>query len=474
MLGLWLLLLLVAALGSLIAIRQLLVIRAQREMDRSLLHDVAEFRTFATTGRDPRTGAPFRTVRQVLAAAPASSSPESASALLTYYQGRSFGHDPTSAAAGLSGDPALQRLWGSVSSARLGTVHTAEGTLRYAAIPVTLPGRPGRGAVVTALFQRQELADVNAVVKVATVAWLIGLSLATAASWAVTGRVLAPVRALGETARAISDTDLERRIPVNGNDDLADLAATFNSMLDRLEVAFETQRSFVRDAGHELRTPLTVIRGHVELIGGAPAEIAATRALVLDEVDRMNRLVGELLELARSERPDFVVVEDLDLAELTQELFAKADAMGHRCWRFDGAGRAWVRADRQRITQAVLELADNAVAHTSPSGVIAIGSVVVEGEGRIWVADDGPGVEPEDRERIFDRFTRAGRGVRSDGFGLGLSIVRAIAQAHGGRTWVEPSGARGARFVLALPLAADPHRRPGRVGDARRHGGARR
>ncbi|MDA8392212.1 MAG: HAMP domain-containing sensor histidine kinase [Actinomycetota bacterium] len=471
LLGFWLLLLLLAALGSLVAIRQLLVIRAQREMDRSLMHDVAEFRTFATRGRDPRTGAPFRTVRQVLAAAPANSIPESASTVLTYYRGKPFGHNPAPLSASLLSDRSLAKLWGTAAAVRLGTVSSPVGSLRYAAIPVSLPGRPARGVVVTALFQRQEMADVNAVVRVAALAWLIGLSLATAASWAVTGRVLAPVRALGETARAISETDLERRIPVNGHDDLAELANTFNSMLDRLELAFETQRSFVRDAGHELRTPLTVIRGHVELIGGDAAEISATRALVLDEVDRMNRLVGELLELARSERPDFVVAEQLDLEEVTLELFAKADAMGQRRWTLGDVGRGWVTADRQRLTQAVLELVDNAMAHTGPSGLVTMGSSVMGREAWIWVADDGPGVAPADRERIFDRFARGVGATRSDGFGLGLSIVRAIAEAHGGSAWVEPSYPRGARFVLALPLSAGPHADTHGVS---RHGGARR
>ena len=117
-----------------------------------------------------------------------------------------------------------------------------------------------------------------------------------------------PAAALGDTARSISETDLSRRIPVTGNDEIAELARTFNAMLDRLERAFATQRAFVSDASHELRTPITIVRGHLELLGDDPEERRETVALVTDELDRMSRFVDDLLLLARAEREDFLRV----------------------------------------------------------------------------------------------------------------------------------------------------------------------
>jgi signal transduction histidine kinase len=230
-------------------------------------------------------------------------------------------------------------------------------------------------------------------------------------------------------------------------------------MLDRLEAAFVGQRRFLDDAGHELKTPLTVLRGHLEVLDtGSPEDVAETKDLLLDEVDRMSRLVNDLILLATSDRPDFLRPRAIDLADLTEQLLAKARGLGDREWALDALGEGLLTVDEQRITQAVLQLAHNAVKHTGPGGVVAIGSAYDEAGARLWVRDTGPGVAAADREVIFERF---GRGtVRGDdeGFGLGLSIVRAIAHAHGGSVSVEDADPRGARFVISLPRAGDPVR----------------
>ena len=136
-------------------------------------------------------------------------------------------------------------------------------------------------------------------------------------------------------------------------------------MLARLEAAFVGQRQFLDDVGHELKTPLTVLRGHLELLDHEdPAEVAQTRALLLDEIDRMSRLVGDLILLAKSGRPDFLAPQPVSLERLTHTLLAKARGLADRAWRLDGAGEAIAAMDEQRITQAVLALADNAVKHT--------------------------------------------------------------------------------------------------------------
>jgi len=236
-------------------------------------------------------------------------------------------------------------------------------------------------------------------------------------------------------AAQLTEQDLTRRIPVAGRDDVAALAETFNAMLDRLERAFAVQRQFVDDAGHELRTPITIVRGHLELMGDDPAEREETVRLVTDELDRMSRIVEDLLLLAKAERPDFVTPEPVQLAELTADVYVKARTLGDRDWRLAEIADREARLDPQRITQAMVQLAQNAVQHTATGQTIRIGSRADGERIELYVADSGPGVRPEDTELIFERFRRGTtrRGARGSGAGLGLSIVKAIAEGHGGR-----------------------------------------
>ncbi|MFB9965832.1 ATP-binding protein [Sinosporangium siamense] len=339
-------------------------------------------------------------------------------------------------------------------------VHSSEGIVRYAVLPVR--GDNQRGALVVAVFYDHLKKDVVDAVRALSVTALVALVLAGLVGWLVAGQVLAPIRLVRQTAEHISDSsDLTRRLNVQGNDDVAALARTFNHMLNRLERAFATQRDFVNDAGHELRTPLTVVRGHLELMGDDPADRAETIALVIDELGRMNRIVDDLLTLAKAEQPGFLSTEDVELADLTVSVLAKVRTLGPRTWRVDEVADTRIWADRQRLTQALMQLVANAVRHTSPGDLIAVGSAVrqVKNEAardgstvpmvELWVRDSGPGVAPEDRERIFGRFVRVGS-RKHEGAGLGLAIVKSIAEAHGGWVRVEENKGGGALFVITL------------------------
>jgi signal transduction histidine kinase len=276
----------------------------------------------------------------------------------------------------------------------------------------------------------------------------------------VAGRVLQPVRDVATTAQGITETDLSGRIPVEGRsgDELTELARTVNAMLDRVERGAAAQRRFLDDAGHELRTPITIVRGHLDVLDPAdPVDVADTVALVDDELDRMNRLVSDLLLLARAEQPRFVRPQPVDVAALTADVFGKVRRLAEREWVLETAADADVVLDPQRLTQALVALADNAARYTAPGDRIALGSQVSGGELRFWVADTGPGIAEADRGRVFERFARGEAGARrSDGAGLGLSIVQAIAAAHGGRVLLDSRPGAGATFTVVLPADVQP------------------
>jgi signal transduction histidine kinase len=197
-----------------------------------------------------------------------------------------------------------------------------------------------------------------------------------------------------------------------------------------------------------------VVRGNIELLDtGDPDEVDAVRALVLDELDRMSRLVDDLTLLAKAERPDFVRPGPVDLGEVTDELVTRLPALGDRAWTVDARAGEVVTADRQRLTQALLQLAANAVRATPEGAEIAVGSRVdrARREVHLWVRDTGTGVAPEDRERIFARFSRGRSAEPTEGSGLGLAIVSAIAEAHSGSVRLDSTPGQGATFTLVLP-----------------------
>lgn len=309
------------------------------------------------------------------------------------------------------------------------------------------------GAFVIAYFLAEEHAELDSVMQTYAIVALLSLGLITAVGSWQSGRLLRPLRTLRETAEEITATDLSRRIPESGHDDISALTRTVNEMLGRLDAAFTGQRQFLDDAGHELKTPLTVLRGHLEVLDSAdPAEVEATRGLLLDEIDRMSRLVGDLIMLAKSARPDFLRYDAVNVGALTATLLEKSRGLGERGWVLDGSTDTLAWVDEQRVTQAVLQLAQNAVKHTPAGAEIGIGSgLSADDHLELWVRDTGPGVPDEDKDLVFERFGRSAVPHDDEGFGLGLSIVRAIATAHGGTVHVEDSSPHGARFVLTLP-----------------------
>ncbi|MGH8930308.1 MAG: sensor histidine kinase [Egibacteraceae bacterium] len=470
-----------AVLGSLVAERKILTARLDSLLEQDLNQEYEELRQLVG-GRNEQTGECWRSLDPVTAECPVGRDPETGQvfgndvarifdvflqrnipseneAIYTFVGGAPHRANPERAPYDLLQDPQWTSIVASVRVPLRGEHLTPEGPVEYLAVPLVADGLnqdPGPlGVFVVAQFRDAVARSLTDVMGVAAFVGIGMLLLASLLAWAVAGRILKPIRLVTETARDISETDLSRRIEVEQtNDEVSTLARTFNGMLDRIEEAFDVQRQFVDDAGHELRTPITIIRGHLELLSAEddPRELRQTVDLVTDELDRMARMVQDLLVLAKLQRPDFLDLETVDLGALTKELCVKASALGVREWVVDDVGAGRIVADRQRLTQAMMQLAQNATQHTEEGSAIGLGSALADGYALLWVRDAGPGIAEEDHERIFERFARARASRRrSQGAGLGLSIVRAIAEAHQGRVEVSSESGKGAMFTIVMP-----------------------
>ena len=447
----YLILLLFSTAVGTIVLREVLLARAGERVDDALVQEIEEFRNLAK-GRNPVTAERFGTdAKAIFDVFLTRNVPGESEAFFTFVAGDAYKrryapglderrHDEIDALA-------------ATSDTRRGEFEDEDETrYRYVAVPVE-NNQTGEtyGTFAVVIDLSNELDEVNEALQIAVGVNVGVLILASMLAWVIAGRVLQPLRLLRDTARSISESDLTRRIPVEGDDELADLARTFNEMLDRLEEAFASQKSFISDAGHELRTPITIIRGHLDVMGDDPEERQETLDLVRDELDRMSRLVNDLLLLAKATRPDFLQPETVDLDDLTRELFAKASALAQRDWRLSSVGTGRIVADRQRITQALMNLSQNAVTHTLDGDAVELGSDLRNGRVRFWVKDTGPGVPQHEQARIFERFVRLDRAPAGEGAGLGLAITRAVAEAHGGRVELDSRPGEGARFTVIIP-----------------------
>ncbi len=446
-------LLVVSTAVSLLVLRQVLISRIGNDVQEALTEQVGRLGSIAQAGQDPETGKPFNgNLDEIFASYMGQERAPDDGFLATFIEGQPSQTEPAGAVL-----PGSLAALASVTEPLSDRVPFQGEEFQFVAVPVTGGGRSG--ALVAAESLEDERDQVESAVTLAIAVSVVVTLLASLFIWLAAGRAVQPLRALARTTRTITETDLSNRVDVRGGDEIAELGRTFNGMLDRLEAAFEDQKGFLADVGHELRTPITVIRGHLETLGDDPAERAEATSVITDELERMSRLVDDLLLLARSDRADFLRPEPLDLDLLTHELFAKARSLGVRRWKVDRADVALFEGDSHRLTSAMMNLAQNAVKHTRGHEVIAIGSAHEDDLIRLWVRDEGEGIEPHEKERIFERFARGGpRPGHGHGAGLGLAIVKAIAEAHGG--WVELESTPGVGSTFSVIIPADPELEP--------------
>jgi two-component system sensor histidine kinase BaeS len=283
------------------------------------------------------------------------------------------------------------------------------------------------------------------------IAALAGVVLAAVLSFLLARSLVGPIRRIADATRAIAADETHEPLKPEGASELASLAAAFNEMTRQLAASRDAERAFLLSVSHELKTPLTAIRGYAEgLAEGAfePEEAAATIGL---EAQRLERLVRDLLDLARMNRSEFSVrSEPVDLAEVAREVVARHEVAARE---FDvelvsDGSESWVEADGDRLLQIASNLVENAIRETPVGGRVT----VTGGDGRLVVADTGPGIPPEDVPRAFERFylyDKASRDRRRVGSGLGLAIVRQLATAMGGDVRVA-SGPEGTSFTVSL------------------------
>jgi signal transduction histidine kinase len=286
----------------------------------------------------------------------------------------------------------------------------------------------------------------------------LALVAALLAGYLVAARAAAPLRRIAATATEVDAGDLSPRIAADPGAaaELRVLSDSFNLMLDRLEDAFARQRGFVSDASHELRSPLTAIRGQIEVLARDPdpdaADVRRVEAVTLAELARVERLVEEMLTLARLDEGVGPARRELDAAGFLRE--AVLAAPGAAAVGALAPGR--IDADSDLLGRVVRNLVENARRHAGAEGTVRVSSAAAGGRLRVDVDDDGPGIPPAERERVFDRFHRsdAGRARSAGGSGLGLAIARGIVEAHGGSIHAGESPLGGARVSFELPLRA--------------------
>jgi two-component system OmpR family sensor kinase len=341
---------------------------------------------------------------------------------------------------------------------------TQGGAFRYRLLATSIRGKAGTLIVAIPLFEVDQTLKRLVVGEVVVSLVVLGV-VAALALWLV--RVgLRPLTGIGETAGAIAAGDLSRRLePANERTEVGRLGLALNAMLAQIEAAFEERRAsedrlrrFVADASHELRTPLTSIRGYAELFHrGAksrPKDLAKTMQRIEAESARMGILVDDLLLLARLDQGRPLLREEVDLSAIVAEAVDSARAIEpERPIQLEADGPAHLLGDEARLRQAVDNLLDNVRVHTPPGTPVRVTIEATGAEVLLSVTDEGPGLSPEIAERLFERFYRGdpARSRDTGGAGLGLSIVAAIVEAHGGTVTASSPDSGGARFAVRLP-----------------------
>jgi two-component system, OmpR family, sensor kinase len=340
----------------------------------------------------------------------------------------------------------------------------------YLVVPVLTNAPPQHGKVGTRLLIQygRRTSDVEATISRVRLFLILGVlggtALALFAGLWLARRAMRPIDELTGIAHDIAQTrNPEQRMPpTTAEDEVAELSRTLDEMLDALaasraetEAMLKRQQQFVADASHELRTPLTSVMANLELLADTLSDDQGEAARsALRSSRRMRRLVVDLLLLARADARRPIRPLPVDMGQVVVEASGELGAITDAHELTVETHPAWVTGSRDDLLRMVVNLVENAISHTPPGTHVQVRVQGAGGRVVLSVTDDGPGISPDMREQIFERFVR-GAGDRGGSFGLGLSIVRVVAEQHGGSVTLAPTGGRGARFVVTLPAMAD-------------------
>lgn len=450
-LAVYCLLILLSFSGAVIAIRRVLLLRLDHRLEQALNQEIQEFRVLVN-GKDPDTAQPFGdNIAAIFNVFLSRNIPISNEYTIALLPDGFYASVPSKLPKLIDQTSPIVRHWQQLTVSERGEIGNSENPIVYLAEPIEINGKI-KGIFVVAIATARERQEVREAILVIIRVTLVTVAITSILAWIFAGRILTPLRLLTKTAREISENNLAQRIQVKGNDEVTQLSITFNEMLDRLQSAFVSQRQFLNDVGHELKTPITIIQGHIELMGDTPEEQEETKAIVFDELKRMNRLIADLMILAQSEQPDFLHLEFTALQSLTEEVYTKIQAIADRQWQLEAVGNGRILVDRHRLVQAIINLAQNATKFTNSQDMIAVGSAIEGNFIRLWVRDTGTGIAEAEQEKIFQRFQTGSNNIGIKSTGLGLAIVIAIAQAHGGKIELTSRLNRGSKFTLVLPI----------------------
>ena len=365
--------------------------------------------------------------------------------------------DVVSASANLAGEPALRLTAGEGDEPTIRTVRRLplDDDDEFRVLTQRVRGVGGEPYVLHVGAEYEVSDSTDSLTRTLAVMFPAVLAAVALLIWVVVGRALRPVEAIRTEVAAIGAAGLDRRVPQPpGDDEIARLAGTMNAMLARIEDAHRRQQQFVADAAHELRSPLTSIRTELEVDLADPAGAAreATERSVLEEVERLSRLVDSLLFLARADAgAQAGPVGDVDLDEIVLREARALRVRGTVAVDTSAVSGAQIRGDADQLTRAVRNLLDNAGRHAGTTVRVSLAEAGAEVV--LVVADDGPGVPPEAADRIFERFVRAddARSREQGGAGLGLAITSEIVHRHGGTIVLDGTDGPGARFVARFP-----------------------
>ena len=288
---------------------------------------------------------------------------------------------------------------------------------------------------------------------------VIAIASAAVVSLAVAARIARPIGTMASAARRIAGGHYAERVAAAEPDELGELAESFNAMASSLEMTERRRLQLVGDVAHELRTPLTTLDGYLEgLEDGVIEPTDETWRLLRSETRRLTLLVNDLADLWRAEANQLVLdIGEVDLVEVARDAVDRFAPLGTQGdVRLEVSGRAIARADRNRVTQILGNYLSNAIRHAPPGSAVAVACSAADGRARLAVSDAGPGLTPQQRDAVFQRFYRvdAARSRAEGGSGIGLAIVGALASAMGGRAWAESDGpGRGSTFLVELPAA---------------------